>query len=58
MLKTTKMQKAIDEKVDRTKDYQIGDAVELLNQFARKKFKESIDISINLGNISGIPLSR
>ena len=43
------MQKAIDEKVDRTKDYQIGDAVELLNQFARKKFKESIDISINLG---------
>jgi len=49
MLKTTKMQKAIDEKVDRTKDYQIGDAVELLNQFARKKFKESIDISINLG---------
>jgi large subunit ribosomal protein L1 len=49
MLKTTKMQKAIDEKVDRTKDYQIGDAVELLNQFARTKFKESIDISINLG---------
>ncbi len=49
MPKTTKMNQAIDEKLDRNKDYEIGDAVKLLNQFARKKFKESIDISINLG---------
>ena len=49
MAKSTKRSRAIAEKLDRQKQYPITEAVDLLNEFARAKFKESIDISVNLG---------
>lgn len=49
MAKLTKKQQAIAAKIDSTRSYAIADAVALLNEFASPKFKESIDVSINLG---------
>ncbi|KKO05233.1 hypothetical protein LCGC14_0075040 [marine sediment metagenome] len=49
MAKLTKKQQAIAAKIDSTRGYAISDAVALLNEFASPKFKESIDVSINLG---------
>jgi large subunit ribosomal protein L1 len=45
----SKRRRAIMEKVDRQKDYPIADAVNLLTELATAKFKESLDVSINLG---------
>jgi large subunit ribosomal protein L1 len=41
--------KAIAAKIDRDKSYSVDDAVKLLNEVATTKFKESIDVAINLG---------
>ena len=49
MAKMTKRMRAIAEKVDREKSYPIEEAVELLGSLAKAKFKESFDISVNLG---------
>lgn len=49
MAKLTKRQKAIAEKVEQDKLYSIEEAVALLNSLPATKFKESIDISVNLG---------
>ena len=49
MAKLTKRQKAIAEKVDPNKSYAIEEAVTLLNELSKTKFKESFDISVNLG---------
>jgi large subunit ribosomal protein L1 len=49
MAKLTKKQQAIAAKIDSTRSYAIADAIVLLNEFASPKFKESIDVSINLG---------
>ena len=49
MAKLTKRQKLISEKVDANKLYTIEEAVEILNSLPAAKFKESIDIAINLG---------
>ena len=49
MAKLTKKQQAIAAKIDSTRSYAIADAIALLNEFASPKFKESIDVSINLG---------
>lgn len=49
MAKLTKRQKAIAEKVEQDKIYNIEEAVTLLNSLPATKFKESIDISVNLG---------
>jgi large subunit ribosomal protein L1 len=49
MAKSTKRTRAIDEKLDREKAYPIEEAVGLLTEFAKTKFKESIDVSVNLG---------
>ncbi len=49
MPKPTKRQRAIAEKVDRTRPYSILEAVELLNSLPQAKFKESLDVSVNLG---------
>ncbi|MEM1437126.1 MAG: 50S ribosomal protein L1 [Pseudomonadota bacterium] len=49
MPKMTKRMKAIAEKVDREKAYAIEEAVGLLAELSRTKFKESIDIAVNLG---------
>ena len=49
MAKLSKRVKAYREKVDHSKFYSIDDAVVLLNELSSVKFKESIDVSINLG---------
>lgn len=49
MAKLTKRQKLIAEKFDAEKLYTIEEAVQILNDLPPAKFKESIDISINLG---------
>ncbi len=49
MAKLTKRQKAIREKVDSKKAYDIVEAVALLSDLSTVKFKESIDVAVNLG---------
>jgi large subunit ribosomal protein L1 len=50
MSKLSKRQKLIREKVDGTKSYSVDDAVALLVELGQQvKFKESIDIAVNLG---------
>ena len=49
MAKLTKRAKAIAEKVEHGKAYSIGDAAALLAELSTVKFKESIDVAINLG---------
>ncbi|TPQ24429.1 50S ribosomal protein L1 [Methylomonas sp. HW2-6] len=49
MAKISKKAKAIKEKVVRSKQYSVGEAVALLKEFANSKFDESIDVSVNLG---------
>ena len=45
----SKRARAIAEKVDRAKLYPIQEAVELLSSLSKTKFKESIDVAVNLG---------
>jgi len=49
MAKLSKRAKEIREKVDPGKLYPIDDALGLLKETSRVKFKESIDVSVNLG---------
>lgn len=49
MAKLTKRQKTIAAQVDSTKVYSLEDAVALLNGLPAAKFKESLDVSVNLG---------
>lgn len=49
MAKLTKKRKLIDQKIDSAKAYSVEEAVALLNEFASPRFKESIDVAINLG---------
>ncbi|KGQ69610.1 50S ribosomal protein L1 [Chelonobacter oris] len=49
MAKLTKRMKAIQEKVDSTKVYEINEAVALLKELATAKFVESVDVAVNLG---------
>lgn len=49
MAKLSKRQKAFQEKIEEGKHYGIDEAVSLLNELSTVKFKESIDVSINLG---------
>lgn len=49
MSKLTKKQKAIAVKLDTTRSYSVADALAMLNEFSSPKFKESIDVSVNLG---------
>ena len=49
MAKLSKRMRAIREKVDNAKQYEINEAVDLLKELASAKFKESIDVSVNLG---------
>jgi len=49
MAKLTKRQKAMAEKVEAGKQYGFEDAAKLLAEMSTIKFKESVDISINLG---------
>jgi large subunit ribosomal protein L1 len=49
MAKLTRRRRAMLEKLDTTKFYPIEEAVNLLSGFATTKFKESIDVAVNLG---------
>jgi len=49
MSKMTKRKRAIAEKVHADKAYAIDEAVNLLSELSKTKFKESFDVSINLG---------
>lgn len=49
MAKLTKRQKAIREKVDRSKIYEVEAAMALLKSLPKAKFTESVDVAVNLG---------
>ena len=49
MAKLTKRAKAIQEKIDRNKQYAADEAFALLKDLPGAKFKESVDVSVNLG---------
>ena len=45
----SKNMKNINSKIDRTKEYELNDAVKLLRNLKFVKFDETIDLAINLG---------
>jgi len=49
MAKLSKRARLIREKVDVLKEYEISEAITLLKEFATAKFRESVDVAINLG---------
>ena len=49
MAKLSKRARLIREKVDVFKDYEINEAISLLKELATAKFRESVDVAINLG---------
>jgi large subunit ribosomal protein L1 len=49
MAAKSKRMKAAAEKIDRTRQYTLEEALGLVKEFAKVKFKESIDVSVNLG---------
>ena len=49
MAKISKRQKAIDERVDPLKQYEIEEAFSLLKELSSVKFEESVDVAVNLG---------
>ncbi|TRX02355.1 50S ribosomal protein L1 [Candidatus Methylobacter oryzae] len=49
MAKLSKKAKIIKGKVDKTKQYTINEAVQLLKELGTAKFNEAIDVSVNLG---------
>jgi len=49
MVAASKRRQAIQEKLDRDKNYPLDDALLLVKELATAKFPESIDVSVNLG---------
>lgn len=49
MAQLSKKRKQMAEKIDAGKNYSVEEAVSLITEFASDKFKESLDVSINLG---------
>ena len=49
MAKLSKRTRLIREKVDVLKDYDITEAIALLKELATAKFRESVDVAVNLG---------
>jgi large subunit ribosomal protein L1 len=49
MARLTKRAKAIADKVEHGKQYPIDEALGLLSELASAKFRESVDVSVNLG---------
>lgn len=49
MAKLGKRQKALREKLDATKQYEIEEAFALLKELSKVKFEESVDVAVNLG---------
>ena len=49
MSAVSKRQKAIQGKIDRNKNYPVGEALKMAKEFATAKFNESIDVAVCLG---------
>lgn len=49
MAKLTKKRKSMKARVISTQTYKVTDAIAILKEFATKKFRESVDIAVNLG---------
>jgi len=49
MARRSKRLRELREKVDRDRLHEIGEALELVRSLASAKFKESVDVSVNLG---------
>lgn len=49
MARLSKRAKMIEEKIDRGRQYAIDEALSLLKDLSSVKFKESVDVSVNLG---------
>ncbi len=49
MARVSKRMKAIREKVDRARVYDLGEAIRLLKELKATKFDETVEVSINLG---------
>lgn len=49
MTKLSKRQREIAEKIDRNRAYSVEEAVTLLGSLPQPKFKQSLDVSVNLG---------
>jgi len=49
MTKLSKRARLIREKVDVLKEYEINEAITLLKELATAKFRESVDVAVNLG---------
>lgn len=49
MTKLTKKQKNINERLQQDYLYKVAEAIEILKEFSSKKFKEGVDVCINLG---------
>lgn len=49
MAKMTRRRRAILEKIDPSRIYPVEEAVNLLSECAKSKFKESFDVAVNLG---------
>lgn len=49
MARLTKRMKAIREAVDKTREYDVNEAIALLKSLATAKFTESVDVAVNLG---------
>jgi len=49
MAKLSKRARLIREKVDVLKDYDIAEAITLIKELATAKFRESVDVAVNLG---------
>jgi large subunit ribosomal protein L1 len=49
MAKLSKKAKIVKAKVDRTKQYSVSEAVQILKELTSTKFSEAIDVSVNLG---------
>lgn len=49
MAKLTRKGKIVKAKVERSKQYTVAEAVQVLKELASKKFAEAIDVSVNLG---------
>ena len=49
MAKLSKRARLVREKVDVLKEYEINEAIDLLKELATAKFRESVDVAVNLG---------
>ncbi|MCL2831171.1 MAG: 50S ribosomal protein L1 [Betaproteobacteria bacterium] len=49
MAKLTKREQSLKGKVDRSKLYAVGEALQLVKEIAVAKFDESVDVAVNLG---------